>query len=82
MTLRKKQWVMLFVTVAGLILALIQAGFGLTLLGVALILGAGILNLVWMRCPQCGVWFGKYPGEYCQNCGAKIPWNEKKKRIL
>ena len=82
MTLRQKQWVMLFVTVAGLILALIRASMGLTLLGVALILGAGILNLMWMRCPQCGAWFGKYPGDYCQCCGVKIPWNEKKKRVL
>ncbi len=82
MTLRQKQLAMLFVTVAGLILVLIQAGMGLTLLGAALILGACILNLIWMRCQRCGAWFGKYPGDYCQCCGAKIPWKEKKKRIL
>ncbi len=82
MTLRQKQWAMLFAGIAGLILALIQAGFGWTLLGVTLILGAGILNLVWMRCPECGAWLGQYPGDYCKSCGATIPWNEKKKRIL
>lgn len=82
MTLRQKQWVMLFTAVAGMILALIRAGFALTLLGVALILGAGVLNLIWMRCPQCGMWLGQYPGDYCKSCGDKIPWNEKKKRIL
>ena len=81
MTLRQKQWAMLLLTAFGLLLALIRAGFWVTLVGVALILGAGVLNLVWMRCPQCGAWFGKYPGDYCQCCGVKILWKEKKKRI-
>ena len=82
MTLRQKQWLILAVTVVSLILMLWHPNVGVMAAGIVLLLGAGILNLIWMRCPQCGAWFGKYPGDYCQCCGIKILWNEKKKRIL
>lgn len=82
MTLRQKQRMILLVTVVSLILMLWHPTMEVVIAGLILLLAASILMLVWMRCPECGAWFGQYPGDYCKNCGAKIPWNEKKKRIL
>ena len=82
MTLRQKQGVILLLMVFGLVLALWHPNVVVMAMGVVLLLAAAILYLLWMRCPECGAWFGKYPGDYCKDCGAKIPWNEKKKRIL
>ena len=47
-------------------------------LGLAAIMAGGVLNIWLLRCPHCGVWLGRYPGEYCRACGTKIPWSEKK----
>lgn len=82
MTLRQKQGLILLVTVVSLILMLWHPTMAVMAVGLVLLLAAGILYLVWMRCPECGAWFGQYPGDYCKDCGAKIPWNEKKKRKL
>ena len=82
MTLRQKQWLILLVTVVSLILMLWHPAMAVIAVGLVLLLAAVILNLVWMRCPECGAWFGEYPGDYCKDCGAKVPWNETKKRKL
>lgn len=82
MTLRQKQRVILLVTVVSLVLMLWHPTMGAMIVGLVLLLAACILTLLWMRCPECGAWFGKYPGDYCKDCGAKIPWNETKKRKL
>ena len=52
------------------------------ILGVVLVVAALILDLVWMRCPECGKWMDRDPGNFCKHCGAQIPWDEKKKRNL
>ena len=46
------------------------AGFLLILAGLA-------LDVVWLRCPHCGVWLGKYSVDYCGSCGEKIDWDKK-----
>ncbi len=82
MTLRQKQWMLLLFLLAGLLLLLLYPEMWGKILGLLLFFGAGILQPIWMRCPSCGMHLGRYPGDYCKLCGAKIPWNEKKKRIL
>ena len=47
-------------------------------LGLAVIVVGTVLNIRLLRCPHCGSWLGRYPGEYCRDCGKKIPWTEKK----
>ena len=63
MTLRQKQGVILLLMVVGLVLALWHPNVVVMAMGVVLLLAAAILYLLWMRCPECGAWFGKYPGE-------------------
>lgn len=82
MTLQQKQWLILLVTVVSLILMLWHPTIGVMIVGLVLLWAAIILTLVWLRCPECGKWLGRDPGDYCKMCGAKIPWNEKKKRKL
>ena len=73
MTLKQKTWVCVAVLAAGAILVFFVEWLG------GLRLAAGlILDVTWIKCPHCGAWVGKYPGEYCRNCGAKLPWNETK----
>ena len=73
MTLKQKTWVCIAVLAAGAILVFFVEWLG------GLLLAAGlILDVAWIKCPHCGAWVGKYPGEYCRNCGAKLPWNETK----
>ena len=47
-------------------------------LGFAVMIVGAVLNFRLLRCPDCGAWLGRYPGEHCRHCGAKIPWSEKK----
>ena len=85
MTLRQKQKLVAVLGVSGLAVLLMDTvigSVGLAVLGVVLVAAALPLNLAWMRCPSCGMHLGRCPGDYCKLCGAKIPWNEKKKRIL
>ena len=46
--------------------------------GLAGIAVGTVLHLKLLRCPACGAWLGRYPGEYCRDCGKKIPWSQKK----
>ena len=71
MTLRQKMRLLIAVLAAGAILVFFVEWLG------GLLLAAGlVLDVVWIRCPHCGTWLGKYPGEYCSSCGEKIPWKE------
>ena len=82
MSLNNKLWLVAGVMAAGIFLVLLDSAAsnarqGLSILG-CLVIGAGlILHIKWVRCPHCGAWVGKYPGEFCKNCGKKLPWNEK-----
>ncbi len=42
-------------------------------LGFAVMIVGTVLNFRLLRCLGCGAWLGRYPGEYCCDCGAKIP---------
>ena len=50
-----------------------MVGFGLV--GIAV---GTVLHLRLLRCPVCGAWLGRYPGEHCRDCGKQIPWSQKK----
>ena len=48
---------------------------GLTYVGLGLVLIAGILNLIFNRCPFCYRFLGRSAGfsvEYCPYCGEKL----------
>ena len=75
MTLRQKQKLVAVLGVSGLAVLLMDTVIGSV--GLAL-----PLNLAWMRCPECGKWLDRDPGNFCKHCGAQIPWDEKKKRNL
>ena len=83
MTLNKKQWLCVGVMAVGLFLALLSKSspgdtrVGLAILG-CLTIGAGlVLEVLLVRCPHCNTWIGRYPGEFCKNCGKELPWDEK-----
>lgn len=85
MTLRQKKKLLPVLYMIGLAVLLMDTGIGsvgLAVLGVVLLAVALPLNLVWMRCPECGKWLGRDLGNFCKTCGAQIPWDEKKKRNL
>lgn len=82
MTLRQKQGLILLLTVVGLVLALWHPNVVVMAAGIMLLLAASLLYLVWIRCPECGKWLDRDPGNFCKHCGAQIPWDEKKKRNL
>ena len=82
MTLRQKQWMLLLFLLVGLLLLLLYPEMWGKVLGPVPQFGAGIPQPIRLRCPSSGRHLGRYPGDYCKLCGAKIPWNEKKKRIL
>ena len=81
-SLHKKQWLCVGVMAVGIFLVLLasaasNARQGLAVLG-CVVSGAGlILQVRLVRCPHCGTWVGKYPGEFCKNCGKELPWDEK-----
>ena len=79
MSLRQKQILSAIFIGAGLILAILRWGTWLEGLGFALVVLGLVLDVVLVRCPKCGVWLGKYPGEYCSACGEKLNWKEKKR---
>ena len=81
MPMQKKQRIIIIVLAAGILLALwgASAGRGLmTSLGVGGIMAGLVLDVVLLRCPHCGAWLSRYPGEYCRSCGGKIPWKDEK----
>ena len=73
MTLKQETWVCVAVLAVGAILV-----FFVEWLGALFLIAGFILDIAWIKCPTCGTWVGRYPGEYCRNCGEKLPWNEKK----
>ena len=79
MSLRKKQYVIIVVLGTGLLTAILKAETILGAAGLCLSAAGIILDVVWIRCPQCGTWLGKYPGDYCSSCGARIDWKNDKK---
>lgn len=79
MSLRKRQILSALFIGVGLILAIFRWGTWLSNLGFALIVLGLILDVALVRCPKCGVWLGKYPGEYCSACGEKLNWKGKKR---
>ena len=85
MTLRQKQRLFLVLYMIGLAILLMDTGIGaigLAVLGVVVLVAALILNLMWLRCPECGKWLGRDPGTFCKSCGTQILWDEKTKRNL
>lgn len=70
MSLRQKQWLSAGVIAVGIVLMLLTGGDELLgAAGVLLVILGLVLNVVLVKCPSCGTWLGKYPGEYCKNCG-------------
>lgn len=82
MTLRQKHRLLPVLYMIGLIVLLMATIIESVLPGVVLLVAVLILNLMWMRCPKCGKWLGRDPGNFCKTCGAQIPWDEKTKRNL
>lgn len=78
MSLKQKNWVRIGVLAVGLIAAIAKHGTWLGGIGFMLILVGLALDVAWMRCPRCGIWLGRYPGEYCKNCGKKVDYQEKR----
>ncbi|MGI5963465.1 MAG: hypothetical protein ACOX7N_07105 [Lawsonibacter sp.] len=79
MSLRQKLILSGLPTGAGLLLVIFRWGTWTGHLGVALIVIGIVLDIVWIRCPKCGVWLGKYPGGHCSACGEKLDWNKRKR---
>lgn len=77
MSLRKKQFLIIAVIGVGLLLAIIQHGHFLGGAGIFLIVAGLVMDVLLLRCPKFGIWLGKYPGDYCSNCGAKINWKKE-----
>ena len=77
MTLAQKKLVALGFLVAALLAAIFAKGEVLGKLWIALVLMGLALNLLWVRCPNCGCLLGRYSGEFCVMCGEKIDWNAK-----
>ena len=80
MSLKQKQYVVIALLGTGIILVTMASikdwGLGEGI-GFLVLLFGFAADFVLLRCPHCGVWLGKYPGEYCKSCGEKIDWNGK-----
>lgn len=79
MSLKQKQYPAIAALVLGILLAILADGTALRVIGILLLAFGLILDVALIRCPKCGIWLGKYPGEYCKNCGEKIDWNKRSK---
>ena len=82
MSLKNRQWLCVGVMAVGIFLvflasAAVNARQGLSILGCLVIAAGLVLQIILVRCPHCGTWVGKYPGEFCKNCGKALPWDEK-----
>ena len=80
MSLRQKQYVVLVLLGIGLVLIMtgaVKAWRVMEGAGFLVMLSGFAADFALLRCPGCGVWLGKYPGEYCKSCGERIHWNQK-----
>lgn len=77
MSLYQKDWIVIALLGAGLLLAVFSGGGFRSVLGGLLIFAGLISDVVLIRCPHCGVWLGRHPGKYCKNCGAEIDYHAK-----
>lgn len=77
MSLAQKKMVSMGFMVAALIAAIAIKGETLGKLWFVLIMIGLILNVVWLRCPHCGMFLGKYSGVRCNACGKEIDWHDK-----
>ena len=79
MSLRQKSWAAAGVILVGIVVAIVGSisGGAAKGAGFLLILAGLALDIVWLRCPRCGAWLGKYPGGHCESCGERINWNGK-----
>ncbi len=79
MSLHQKNCLGAAVCAVGLVFAI--AGYGGILGGIGffLIVAGLVLSAVLLRCPKCGAWLGRRPGDYCKDCGAKIEWKKGSK---
>lgn len=77
MSLKQKRTLSIVVMVIGIVPMMFGVGSGgerqiLFWIGMAVFfVGIGI-NVLLVRCPHCGAWLGRYPGENCATCGKKI----------
>lgn len=53
------------------------ANEALTAAAVLAVAAGFALHLLWVRCPHCGCWLERNDGQYCQNCGGTIDWDDK-----
>ena len=77
MSLAQKKMVSMGFLVAALLAAIFAKGEVLGKLWLVLVMIGLILNVVWLRCPHCGMFLGKYSGVRCNACGKEIDWNDK-----
>ena len=77
MSLAQKKMVSMGFMVAALIAAIAIKGETLGKLWFVLIMIGLVLNVVWLRCPHCGMFLGKYSGVRCNACGKEIDWHDK-----
>ena len=80
MTLKQKNWLcvgMMLTGAGGLVLAshAQNAVRLLTALACLIVLGGLLLHMRLVRCPHCGTWVGKFPGDYCKHCGEPLNWD-------
>ena len=77
LTLRKKRYIIMAVGIVSLLVLVLSELSDvdwLVFLGLLGITVMCVLAFIWLRCPHCGEWLGKYPGDYCKNCGEKLDW--------
>ena len=77
MSLAQKKMVSMGFMVAALIAAIVIKEGTLGKLWFVLIMIGLVLNVVWLRCPHCGMFLGKYSGVRCNACGKEIDWHDK-----
>jgi hypothetical protein len=75
MGMKKVKTIFTAVSCVSLFLIAMAAGTGKDVFGVvrsvAFIAGIGFW-IIFGRCPHCGRFVGKAPGEYCTHCGKKF----------
>jgi hypothetical protein len=79
-SLNQKRLLVTVIPLLGVLLALVGVKIdklGLVLIGLALLFAGIPANFLLLRCPSCGSWLGRNPGDYCQYCGEKIDWDKK-----